>query len=89
MSVALKKWGNGHGVHISQAIIDQMQWSENEKLDLKPTSEGLLLIKQTPCKSIKEKYEEFYGKPYDEIDFSDAPDISEIDWGDPVGKEIW
>lgn len=38
-------------------------------------------------KSYEEMMEEFYGKPFSEIDV--YFDGQEMDWGQPTGKEVW
>ena len=46
--------------------------------------------KRRAKKSLEERFEEFYGKPIDEITDEDTMyKPTEYDWGKPVGKEIW
>ncbi len=40
-------------------------------------------------KSTKDIFEEFYGKPMEEITIEDLGDGGEIDWGEDIGGEIW
>ncbi len=39
-------------------------------------------------KSTKDIFEEFYGKPMEEITIEDLGDGGEIDWGEDIGGEI-
>jgi len=39
-------------------------------------------------KTTKQLFEEFYGKPYDEITAQDIGDSAEIDFGEDVGEEV-
>ena len=45
-------------------------------------------LKVLSKKTTKQMFEEFYGKPYDEITAQDIGDGEEIDFGEDVGEEI-
>lgn len=81
MTTTIQKWGNSQGIRLPKYILEDINWHENEKLDIK-TENGKIVIEkiaQKERKNIKELFENFDGeyKPTD------------IDWGEPVGKEIW
>ena len=39
-------------------------------------------------KSLRERFEEFFDKPFEEISETDIPDGNEASWGPDVGDEI-
>lgn len=39
-------------------------------------------------KSLRERFEEFFDKPFEEISETDIPDGNEASWGSDVGDEI-
>ena len=46
-----------------------------------------LIIKKTANTS--QMFEQFYGKPFDEITQDDLDSAEEIDWGEDVGGEVY
>ena len=81
MTTKIQKWGNSQGIRLPKYILEAINWHEDEKLDIK-TENGKIVIEKTAHrerKNIKELFASFDGeyKPTD------------IDWGEPVGKEIW
>ena len=80
MTVAIQKWGNSQGIRIPKKILDSMDWKENEKLIILIENNELIVKKATKKrKNIKELFKD-YNEEYEPI---------EIDWGEPVGEEIW
>ena len=47
---------------------------------------GLIMKKQQSTSQI---FEQFYGKPFDEITQADLDTDEEIDWGEDVGDEVY
>ena len=56
----------------------------------KPKTESQIrpTLKLLQKKTTKQIFEEFYGKPYDEITAQDIGDSAEIDFGEDVGEEV-
>ena len=40
-------------------------------------------------KTLKQRVEEFYGTDFETAVKENTYDYEEVDWGEPVGKEIW
>ena len=81
MAVAtIQKWGNSQGVRIPKFILDAVQLSANETVEI-DVADGKIVIKKATesKKNIRELFSNFDGK-YSE---------KEVDWGKPVGQEIW
>ncbi len=79
MTTTVQKWGNSQGIRIPKVLLDTLNWSDNEELILSADESRLVIEKANSRKNIKELFADFKGD-YKPID---------IDWGKPVGKEIW
>ena len=79
MTTSIQKWGNSQGIRIPKSILDTINWSENEEIILLIKNEKIILEKAKNRKNIKDLFKDYNGnyKP------------TEIDWGEPVGDEIW
>lgn len=81
MNITIKKWGNSQGVRLPKNILEAINWRENDQLNIK-VEDGKIVIEKPikiERKSIKELFANFDGE-YTPAD---------INWGSPVGKEIW
>ena len=79
MNASLQKWGNSQGIRISKAMLEALQWCENEQVDIY-VYDGKLIIeklhKDTTLSDLFADYDADY-KPV------------EVDSGEPVGGEVW
>jgi antitoxin MazE len=81
MQAEVKKWGNSLGVRLPKLILEQVNVKENDKIEIEVVS-GEIVIKKKDilnCNSLEELFENFDGE-YERV---------EIDWGKPVGREVW
>ena len=79
MTTTIQKWGNSQGIRIPKSILDTVNWSENEEIVILIKDEKIVIEKAKNRKNIKELFKDYKGKY----------EPSEIDWGEPVGDEIW
>ena len=80
MTTTIQKWGNSQGVRIPKILLDTVKWSDNEKIMIIVDNGKLIIEKaENKRKNIKELFADYKG------DYNPT----EIDWGDPEGKEIW
>ncbi len=79
MTTTIQKWGNSQGIRIPKILLDTVEWGENEQIIILVDNGKLVIEKANNRKNIKELFEDFEGK-YEPI---------EMDWGEPVGEEIW
>ncbi len=77
----IQKWGNSQGIRLPKYILNDINWSENEEIYIKTEGDKIILEKASPKtrKNIKELF----------ADFNDEYNSIDIDWGEPVGDEIW
>jgi antitoxin MazE len=85
MTTASVKWGNSQGIRLPKAFLQNINITENDTVEVLVENEAII-IKKTygkKHKTTKERIVNFYGKNF-------APENQvEMDWGKPVGKEIW
>lgn len=87
MNSTIQKWGNSQGIRIPKIILDQSGIAENDKVEIIVKDNSIILKKASKQHmTVKERLENFYGKPLNEID---AIETEETDTGCAVGEEIW
>jgi len=83
---ALKKWGNGQGVLIPKATVEESGLTLGDFLIISVNSEGSIILKPEGQRHKRQKKvtiaELFEG-------YSGDYQSTELDWGLPQGKEIW
>jgi antitoxin MazE len=82
MSTAtIVKWGNSQGIRLPKMLLDSVNMSENDTIEITAKDNSLILKKADNAhqKTIEELFEDFDGE-YEPIN---------IDWGDPVEDEVW
>ena len=77
---SIKKWGNSLAIRIPSSVIQDLALSENSSVQI--TSNGVVATIQ-PKKRKKVSL--------DELVAAITPDNihKEVNWGKPVGKEVW
>ncbi|MDR1468884.1 MAG: AbrB/MazE/SpoVT family DNA-binding domain-containing protein [Spirochaetaceae bacterium] len=87
MQTTVVKWGNSQGIRIPKAFLKNIQVSENDPVDITLSDEKIIIkkIKYKEHKTTEERLAEFYGGNFDQEHMVQK----EIDWGQPIGKEIW
>lgn len=79
MMITIQKWGNSQGIRIPKIILDEVQWNNDDRLMLRVDKNKLIIEKAESRKNIMELFADFDGE-YVPVD---------MDWGQPVGEEIW
>lgn len=79
MQTTIQKWGNSQGIRIPKFLLDAVQWSDDEQIVLSADKDRIIIEKAEPKKNIMELFADFDGE-YVPV---------ELDWGEPVGAEVW
>lgn len=79
MQLAIAKWGNSLALRLPRHIIEEARLCEGSPVDL-IVRDGMVLV--TPVRK-KFKLEELLAK------MDETHKVSEVDWGDAKGEEIW
>jgi antitoxin MazE len=78
----VNKWGNTLGIRFPAEFTDYAHITEKSIVDVSVENDMIIIKKAKeikPYKSIEELFDGFDGE-YEPMD---------IDWGKPVGKEVW
>ena len=82
MHAKIQKWGNSQGLRLAKNLLADAQLDIGDEVDIN-VKDGILLV--TPAKRIR-------GRHNLKDLVSRIPgnyQAGEIDWGEPVGKEVW
>lgn len=83
--------GNSLGVRIPKSFLEYLGVNFKDASVVMELNDDSIIIKKQDAarerRSYKQIMEDFYHKPIEEIDVRIGGE--EIDWGDPVGDEIW
>jgi antitoxin MazE len=82
MLTKIQKWGNSQGLRLAKNLLADAQLDIGDEVDIK-VKDGIMLV--TPAKRIR-------GRHNLKDLVSRIPEnyqSGEIDWGEPVGKEVW
>ena len=79
-TTSVRKWGNGHGVLLPKAFVDTLDLAHAE-VETVLQGSSIVLTKKTSKKKMTLK---------DMVRGMNSADPHElVDWGRPMGKEIW
>lgn len=79
METSIQKWGNSQGIRIPKFLLDVVHWSENERLSMNASEDRIVITKANSRKNIMELF----------ADYEDEYTPVELNWGEPVGEEVW
>ena len=84
METKIKRWGNSYGIVIPKTALAQMELHDpaNQYVTLMVTNKALVVKPKKLASSIDELFAGFDYDAYNQ-------ESSEVDWGSPVGDEIW
>lgn len=79
MTTTIQKWGNSQGIRIPKFILEAVHWNGNEQLIVSAQNDKIIIERAEQRKNIKELFADFH-EEYSPV---------EMEWGEPVGEEIW
>ena len=82
MLAKIQKWGNSQGLRLTKNLLEEAQLDVGDEVDVS-VKNGVMIVK--PAKRIRGRHNlkdlvARIPKNYE---------TGEVDWGEPVGKEIW
>jgi len=82
MHTKIQKWGNSQGLRLIKNVLDDARLRVGDDVDV-VVRDGLIIV--APTRKIRERYriEELVAQIPEDYQ------PSEVDWGEPVGKETW
>ncbi len=79
MEATIQAWGNSKGIRIPKSILDEINWKEGDSVELKTRGKRLIIEKADAIPDIEALFSDFEGEYIRQ----------NVDWGQPVGREIW
>ena len=82
MVTRIQKWGNSQGLRLAKQVLEDAHISVGEDVDV-TARDGMIVI--APVRRVRGKHS------LQEL-VSHIPKhykVEEMDWGEPVGKEVW
>ena len=93
MQTTIVKWGNSQGIRLPKAFLQNIQIAENDPVDVILEDDKIVIkkISEKEHKTTKQRLVEFYGEKFAQSSGANEAGVAqqEIDWGKPVGNEIW
>lgn len=80
MLAQVKAWGNSQGIRIPQEILKEIRIKTNDFLEIEVVNDEIILRKKDRHRTLAERIAKAGGS---------LEHVSEYDWGEPVGREIW
>jgi len=82
MLAKIQKWGNSQGLRLAKNLLADVQLNIGDEVDIS-VKDGIMIV--TPAKRIRgrHKLKDLVAR------IPENYQTSEIDWGEPVGKEAW
>jgi antitoxin MazE len=82
MLAKIQKWGNSQGLRIAKNLLTDVRLAVGDEVDIS-VKEGIMIV--TPAKRIRGRHriEDLVAKIPEDYQ------PSEVDWGEPAGKEVW
>ena len=82
MLAKIQKWGNSQGLRLTKHLLADAQLRVGDEVDIS-VKDGVMIV--TPAKKIRGKHrlEDLVAR------IPENYQTGEVDWGDPVGKEVW
>jgi antitoxin MazE len=79
-TTSIIQWGDSQGIRLPKFLMDSVNITENDTVEVTAQDNSIIIKKVAKKrKTIQERFENFEG----------SYETAEIDWGKPVGKEVW
>jgi antitoxin MazE len=90
MTTTIVKWGNSRGIRLPKPFLENLNLKDNDTVDIFTDSDAIIIKKSVSRhKSLRQRVEEFYGKDFETVLKENPYEFEEVDWGKPVGDEVW
>jgi antitoxin MazE len=82
MLAKIQKWGNSQGLRLTKNLLADAQLDVGDEVDIS-IKDGIMII--TPAKMVRGKHnlKDLVAR------IPENYQAEEVDWGTPVGKEVW
>jgi antitoxin MazE len=82
MLAKIQKWGNSQGLRLAKNLLTDVQLGVGDEVDIS-VKDGIMIV--TPANRIRgrHKLKDLVAR------IPENYQSSEVDWGEPLGKEVW
>jgi antitoxin MazE len=82
MLAKIQKWGNSQKLRLAKNLLADAQLEVGDEVDIS-LKDGIMIV--TPAKRIRDKHrlQDLVAR------IPENYQTGEVDWGEPVGKEVW
>jgi antitoxin MazE len=82
MVTRIQRWGNSQGLRLAKQVLEDACISVGDDVDV-TARDGMIVIAPVRCVRGKQSLQELVSR------IPRNYETKEIDWGEPVGKEVW
>jgi antitoxin component of MazEF toxin-antitoxin module len=87
ITTKISSWGNGYGIRLPKSFVEQISISPEHALELSMKDDTFIITKSKVEKKVLSK--EYFRNALKKIKKMKNEDMHEINWGKPVGNEVW
>ncbi len=82
----ISQWGNGYGIRLPKSIMEEAPDLKGCELTVSLKDNSMIITKN---KAKKVRSKEWFKRALKKMKPVKDEDVKEINWGKPVGNEIW
>jgi antitoxin MazE len=82
MRSKIQKWGNSQGIRLSKNLLADVRLDVGDEIEIR-AKDGVLVVSPTQRVRGRHKLEDLVARIPEDYQ------TIEVDWGAPVGKEVW
>lgn len=82
MLAKIQKWGNGQGLRLSKNLLADAQIGVGDEVDI-AVKDGIITISPAKRKRGRHNLKDLVAR------IPENYQASEVEWGEPIGKEVW
>jgi len=82
MMTKIQKWGNSQGLRLAKQVLEDAHIAVGDNVDV-TAQDGVIVIAPTRCVRGKRSLQELVSR------IPKNYKAEEVDWGEPVGREVW
>jgi len=94
MTTTIVKWGNSRGIRLPKPFLESLNLKDNDAVNVTTHNDTIIIKKavKRQHKTLRQRLEEFHGKDLETVmresdENNESPVM--VDWGKPVGEEVW
>ncbi|MCL2855240.1 MAG: AbrB/MazE/SpoVT family DNA-binding domain-containing protein [Defluviitaleaceae bacterium] len=85
----LRDWGSSKALRIPKPFLKELNIQGDDEVEITLVENSIVIKKVPKNKSLRERYEEFYGTDFEVAVKNNPYTEDEIPWSGAEGEEIW